>query len=167
MGTKPLAHRWTGGRPGCKQAGVLGATGVPGAQAEEGCWVHLETAPRVSVPAHHTPGSSTEEGHRLVRGEGLSALRSTCCMASVAAHSPLRRSSPGWSGGREEGLAGGALFQARRWSLLHGSAVTQPPGGVNPRLRPPCLTSVSWVPPLSAPQPQEGTTTPWTRMENL
>ena len=32
-----------GGGQGASRLALLGATGVPGAQAEEGCWVHLKS----------------------------------------------------------------------------------------------------------------------------
>lgn len=104
----------------------------------------------VSLPT--TPrGVAQRRGIGYIRARVSSALRSTCCMASVAAHSPLRSSSPGWSGGRGR--------RPGRWGSVPGMPAEssprlcshQPPGGVNPRLRPPAWTSVSWVPPLSAP----------------
>lgn len=69
----------------------------------------------------------------------------------MAAHSPLRSSSPGWSGGRGRwpgrwGSVPGTLAEFSPRLCSH-----QPAGGMNPRLRPLAWTSVSWAVPLSAP----------------
>lgn len=45
-----------GGGQGASRLVLLGATGVPDAQAEEGCWVHLKSSPQSQRPCPPRPG---------------------------------------------------------------------------------------------------------------
>ena len=45
-----------GGSQGASRLALLGATGVPGAQAEEGCWVHLKCGTQSQCPCPPHPG---------------------------------------------------------------------------------------------------------------